>query len=309
VAAFSGQSLIYIFFCDMSKEKIIFIVIAGMILPLSLFGWLSLRSLLQNSAGATGWDWLSVCLIFIFIGGLFGLLVLLARICRWLVLAFGLVGIAFLLVFGAKVSYLAGLAASFGLIFLYNLESFKEKKARVKIVVKEIIRPSLVSFFTAMALMISLVIYFSPAAQGLKDEIKIPRPLFDVFFNAITGIFKNQANDQAVNKASDILKAPGTGGINLSALNMDSVVGKILTPQAKEEIYGDANYQLNSVARKFKKYLPYSVAFGAFFALKAASFLFIILAGLLTRFFFRIFKSVKLITVGKETIEREVIEV
>lgn len=176
----------------MSKEKIVYITIAAIILVLSFFGWLNIKKLLFDTASASGWDWLSVCLIFIFIGGLFGMLILLMRVWRWPIIAFGLIGIAFLVIFGVKFIYLLGLALSFILVTLYTYESFKEKKAHVKIAVIETVKPGLISIFTAVALMIAVAIYFSPTTQSLKAEIKIPRPLFDIIFNSMSGIWEEK---------------------------------------------------------------------------------------------------------------------
>lgn len=292
----------------MSKEKLIFIAIAAIILVLSFFGWLNIKKLLYDTASASGWDWLFVCLIFIFIGGLFGVLVLLIRAWQWPIIAFGLVGIAFLVIFGVRFIYLLGLALSFILVALYTLESFKEKKAHIRIVVSETVKPSLISVFTVVAIMVALAVYFSPIAQGLKDEIKIPRPLFDIIFNSMSGILGG-TNNQVQSQASNILKVPGMGEVDLSGLDMESVIGKVLTPEARETIYEEANRQLNFAAQKFKKYLPYGVAVGLFFALKAISFIFVLLAGLVCQLFFIIAKSVRLVSISKETVEREVIKI
>lgn len=99
------------------------------------------------------------------------------------------------------------------------------------------------------------------------------------------------------------------GEVNLSALDMGAAISKVLTPEARETIYEQANYQLNFATQKFKKYLPYGVAVGLFFALKAISFIFVLLASFLCQLFFVIAKSVRLISISKETVEKEIIEI
>ncbi|MBI4708882.1 MAG: hypothetical protein HY764_01605 [Candidatus Portnoybacteria bacterium] len=284
----------------MPKSKIIFIVLLSLIAVFSFFSWLILENVLFNAGSDYGTFWILPSIIFIITGALFGLLILLSDSLILVISAFAINFIIFSIIFGIKIVFLLALLLGFGFLLLAARQSIKEKRLRIKIDISGIIKPALGAVFIVLAILISLVLYFSPPAQSLRVELKIPRSLFDLVVNSMSDILTGQLQSQLAPLNVGGL-APLDGG--------DISLGKILNKDTRDGMYNLINQQINFFFQPYKRYLPYGFAVAAFFTFLAVRFIFIWLAALAVRGAFSLMKRLKLAGIKKETAEKEIIEI
>lgn len=297
----------------MSKQKIVYLVLLLLIVVFAFLAWQSFERLVWNGADSLLVSWLLPIINFFVSGIIFGLLVLLFDFLGFTALAWLAFSLIFVLIFGAEPAYLVGIAVGLGLITLAAWRAKQEKKDRLKIFPNQILPKSLNLIFTVLAMAIALVLYFSPPAQSLGMEIKIPRPLFDLAINSISGIFSGQPQGQS-QPGGSFLNIPGLPTINFNELNKAIGGDKLsldgtLNKEAKDKIYGLFNQQLNFFLKPYKRFLPYGFAIAVFFALKAVSFIFVWLAIGVIEIIFSLMKLLKIVTIKTETAEKETIEI
>jgi len=263
----------------MPKQKIIYSVFLALTVIFSLVGWFSLKGVFYNGSATTGV--LIVALIFLFLGVVLGLIFLFFNSFGLLIVAPALSIVTSFLFFGTQVVYLIIFILGLGLVALAARQALQEKKVHVKIQPTEIVKPALGAIFTVLALIISAVIYFSPPAQGISVEIKVPRPLFDFVLGSMTSV------------------AP-------SGLFSSS---QILNKETEDKLYQAVNNQINFFLQPYKRYLPYGLVVAVFLSLKAISIIFVWLAIAIIQVAFILMKKMKLVSVRKEMAEKEVIEI
>lgn len=273
-------------------------------------GWSNLKEILLNGSGFGGI--ILTAALFLLVMAIFAIVVLLFNSWKTLAPAAGLILLAYLLVFGYHWAHLAVFAAGLSLILAGVAEVKREKAVHIKVLPAQITKPASGALFTVLALAVSVVIYFSPPAQGLKAEIKIPRPLFDVVLNSMTGFIENQAKD-FLRGQSDLLIS---GMSRVSGQQLSQIEGageldldQILTPKDRDSLYQMISQQINFFIQPYKKFLPYGLAVAVFFSLKTIGFIFVWLAGLMTSLIFAVLKALGAVNIGKEMVEREKIEI
>jgi len=263
----------------MPKQKIIYLVFLALAIIFSLVGWFNLRGVLFNGSAFAGVS--IVALIFLMLGVVLGLVVILFDSLGLLIAAPAASVAGSFLFFGIKPVYLAIFIVGMGLVVLAAGRGLKQKKAHMKISLAETVKPALGAVFTFLALIISAVIYFSPPAQGISVEIKVPRPLFNFVLGSMTSV------------------APS--GLFSS--------GQILNKETEDKFYQAVNNQINFFLQPYKRYLPYGLAVAVFLSLKAVSIIFVWLAIAIIQVVFVLMKKTKLVSVRKEMVEKEIIEI
>lgn len=290
----------------MSKQNKIYIAIFAAVLILSFLGWFGLNKFLYGGTNPSGFYLILIAFSFLVEAALLSLFVLFFK-SIWYSLFGVLISLCiFLGIYGVKIAYLAGLAAGMAVGAHYLYESIKEKNNRIKLSVHDIAKPMQIGVFTALALIISLIIYFSPPVQGLKAEIVVPRPLFDFVLRATEKIFDTQL--------PKTLAVPGIGQINVPNPKgiMESAnisVEKIITPQVADQVYNSLNQQINFFIKPYRQYLPYGLAIAVFLTLRAINFIFVFISGYFSEAIFGLMKKIKLINIKKEMVEKETIEI
>lgn len=298
----------------MSKQKIIYIILLGLIVVFSFASWQNLKELLFNEAKGIDIFLFFASAAFLILGAFFGLMYLLFDGLNWLGIALvANIGI-FLLFFGFKPIYLVAWGLGLAAMIFAGQQASQEKKIHLQIIPWEILRPALHITFIVFALIISLVLYFSPAAQSLKKEVKIPRSLFDLVLNSMTGFLTGKLDGQLNQPVPINLNLPGLPTINLSELNKGLAAQKIsldqiLTQEAKDNLYQLANEKLNLFLHSYKNYLPYGLAIAVFLILRAVSFIFVWLAAAIVQAIFAIMKTTGLVKIKREMVEKETIEI
>jgi hypothetical protein len=262
----------------MHKRNPIYIVLLILAFIFSLVGWFSLEGVLFNGSATTGV--IIVAAFFLMLGAVLGFLFLLYDSFWLLILAPVVSVVAFLIFFGPKPIYLAVAFVGLALVALAAREAMKEKKAHIKVMPKEIVKPALGAIFTLLALLISAVIYFSPPAQQISVDIKVPRALFNFVVTSMTSV------------------APS------SLIPIDQV----LDQATQEKLYLAINNQINFFLQPYKKYLPYGLAVAVFLSLKAVSFIFVWMAMGMIQFAYVLARKLKLIAIRTEMTEREIID-
>jgi len=263
----------------MSKQKITYLVLLALAIVFSLVGWFALKSALFNGSAIVGV--LIVALIFLLLGVALGLTVVLFDSLGLLILAPSASIAASFLFFGIKPAYLVVFVVGMGLFVFAAGRGLKEKKARMKIFPTKIAKPALGAVFTLLALIISAIIYFSPPAQGIAVEIKVPRPLFNFVLGSMTSV------------------APS------GLISFDQILNK----ETKDNLYEAANKQINFFVQPYKHYLPYGLAVAVFLSLKAASIIFVWLAAAIIQGVFVLMKKLNLVNIKKEMVEKEIIQI
>ena len=294
----------------MSKQAILYAVLLALMVILSFFGWQSLRGVLFNSSG--GAEIFFAALMFLLLMAVFGVGVLVFGSRQMPMAAGGVILLAYILAFGLHWAYFAVFIAGFGLVGLGITATLKEKSVRIKILPSQIARPAIKSLFTVLAVAVAVVIYFSSPAQGLKIEIKVPRPLFDVIVNGMSDFINGQVQNLIQDPASTLVPGAGQiGGKDIQQAIGTSEFGldQILKLEDNDSLYRVLNQQINFFTQPYKKYLPYGLTAAVFFSLKTLGFIFVFLAGILTQAIFYLLKSFNVIKIGKEMAERETIEI
>jgi len=156
-------------------------------------------------------------------------------------------------------------------------------------------------FFTMTAALISLVLYFSPTAQDLDVEIKIPRPLFDFMYGSLNIFLDDQTKNTLYTTGIDLIQPDKQAANNKSDLQLNQ--------QAEDKVYEVVNRQMNYFLRSYKRFLPYGFAVTTFFALKAISLAVVWIALGLIQLIFVSLKNAGLFSIKKEMVEKEVVEI
>ncbi|MFH0852148.1 MAG: hypothetical protein V1845_00885 [bacterium] len=295
----------------MSKHNAVYFVFIGIIIIFSLFAWHNLRDLLYDPGEG---NIIATLAVFLLLTGLMGALIVLFNSLGLLVLASAISFGLFIPTFPFKPVYLLALAVAVAIMAAGLQHAIREKNIHLRIQALDIAKPALAMFFTALAVIVSVTLYFSPPAQGLSVEIKIPRPLFDIVLKATIGFFSSEQSGQSNQIAFSPLGISGLPEISPQDINRALGGGslemdKVFTQETKDGLYKTMNEQINFFVRSYKRYLPLGFAIALFLSLKAVSFIFVGLSVLLSHLIFTLMKGLKFVTIRKEMAEKEIIEI
>jgi len=268
----------------MHKNRITQSVVAGLATLISAVSWIGLKNILSG-----GNNWLWPCL---------GFLILLIFLClHWLLtkskavllITLVLIFISFFFIFSFKLEYLAVLFIAYSFFLFGSWRAISEKEVRIKLQVDKIFRRGLPCILTGLALVITAAYYFSPLALQNREQIKIPRFLFDIIIQPITKTFEGQ--------------------IPISQLSEQ--LGLTLTGDEKFEdiLYQVINQEINKYGQAYQQYFPLGLAIGFFLTLKAIGFIFMWLVILLSWLIFKVLVVAGAIKIQEQAVLKEMIEV
>lgn len=268
----------------MHKNRITQSVVAGLATLISAVSWIGLENILSKG---NNWLWPSIGFLILLI--FLSLNWLLTKSKAVLLITLVLILVSFFFVFSFKIEYLAILFIAL-LFFLFgSFRAINEKKVRIKIQVDKILRRGLPSILTGLALVIAVAFYFSPLALQSQDQIRLPRPLFNIIIQPITKIFEEQV---PISQLSEQF------GINLEG-----------NEKFEDILYQVVNQEINKYGQPYQQYFPLGLALGIFFALKTIGFLFGWLVILLSWLIFKVLVSAGAIKIQEQAVLREVIEI
>jgi len=268
----------------MHKNRVTQSVIAGLATLISAVSWISLENILSEG---NNWLWPSISFLILLVFLSLNWLFTKSKVVLLITLIFILV--SFFFVFSFKIEYLSVLFIAL-LFFLFgSFQAVNEKRVRIKIQVDKILRRGLPSILTGLALIIAAAFYFSPLALQGQDQIRLPRPIFNIILQPIVKIFEEQI---PISQLSEQF------GVDLEG---NEEIGDIL--------YQVINQEINKYSQPYKQYLPFGLAIGVFFALKAIGVVLMWLVILLSWLIFKILVSTGAIKIHEQAVLKEVIEV
>ena len=267
----------------MHKNRITQSVVTGLATLLSAVSWMGLENILS---GGNNWLWPSIGFLILLV--FLSLNLLLTKSKAVLLITLVLILVSFFFVFSLRIEYLAVLFIAL-LFFLFgSFQAVNEKKIRIKIQVNKILRLGLPSILTGLALIIAAAFYFSPLALQSQDQIRLPRPLFNIIIQPIIKTFEGQV---PISQLSEQF------GINLEG-----------NEKFEDILYQVINQEINKYSQPYKQYFPLGLAVGIFFALKTIGFIFGWLVILLSWLIFKVLVSVGAIKIHEQAVLKEVIE-
>lgn len=270
----------------MADKRLVQSIIIGLITLFSIIAWFGLNDILSGQG-----DWLWPSMDFLFVLVFLSLSWLLIQSRKILSIAFFFILASFLIVFGFRLEYLAGLIIAFILFMVGSSRAINEKEVRIKIQTSKIFQRGLPAVLTGLALLIAAAYYFSPLALKSQNQIEIPRPLFNIIIEPILKIFMEQ---MPISQFSQQFS---------QQLDMENISDENL----KEFLYQTINQEINKYSQPYKKYFPLGLAIGLFFALKAVGIIFMFLAILVGWLIFKILVSIGAIKIQEKAVLKEVI--
>lgn len=237
----------------MHKNRVTQSVIIGIIALLSTASWSGLKDVLY---GGGSWIWPAYGFLILLVALSLSWILSKSRTILSITFAFALV--SFLLIFGLRLEYLAALVVAIALFAIGSFRAVNEKEVRIKIHSTKISRKGLPFVLTGLALLIVSAYYFSPLAQQGQDQLKIPRPLFNIVIKPVLLTIEQELD------ASEIAEQFGT-----------TVEGTLTeNKQLEEVLYLTVNAEINKYTKDYKEYFPLGLAVGMFFAIKAIGMFF-----------------------------------
>jgi hypothetical protein len=268
----------------MYKNRVTQSVVAGLTTLISAASWLGLKNVLT---GGHNWLWPSIG--FLILLTFLSLNWLLTKSKAILLVTLTLVSISFFFAFSFKMTYLAVLFIAL-LFFLFgSWRAVNEKEVRIKLEVDKILRRGLPAVLTGLILITATAYYFSPLALENQNQIKIPRFLFDLIVQPVVETLEAQ--------------------VPLSQLSAELGVGSTDNQQFEEALYQLVNERFNQFSQPYQEYLPFGLAIGLFFALKAISLPFKWLVILLSWLIFKLLVSLGAIKIQEKGVLQQVIEI
>lgn len=253
----------------MRNNRITQSIIIGLTTLLAAFSWAGLKNILS---GDTNWLWPSIGFLILLIFLSLSLLLLKSKLISLITLAIVLV--SFLFSFGFKLEYLAALFLALLFFIFGSFRIINEKEVRIKFKIVRILRYGLPHILTGLAIIIAAAYYFSPLALQGENEIKIPRPVFDIVIQPVV----------------DSLELPNS-------------------KEFTDMFYTTINYEINKRSAAYKEYLPIGFAIGIFFAIKVISILFMWLVIFISWVIFKLLISLNAIKMQEKSVLKEVIEI
>jgi len=225
---------------SMHKNRVTQSVIIGIVALLSAASWSGLKDVLYSGGS---WIWPAYGFLILLVALSLSWILSKSRTILSITFAFALV--SFLLIFGLKLEYLAALVVAVALFAIGSFRAVNEKEVRIKLHAHKVVRRGMPFVLTGLALLIASAYYFSPLAQQGQNQLKIPRPLFNI---AIKPVFLTVGQE---------LDTPGAEN-----------------EQLEEVLYLAVNAEINKYTQSYKEYFPLGLAIGMFLAIKAIGMFF-----------------------------------
>ncbi len=276
-------------------------VLVGLITLFLAMSWTGLKNLLWHQGG---WVWPTI--------GLF--LVLFFLSLNWilsnskvliLVTLFFLL-ISFFLVFGFTKEYIVVLLVSLLLFFYASYKAVYEKKARIKIEITKILRRSLPTALTGLALIIAAVYFFSPLAIKDEGQIEVPRYLFDAIIEPILTTIEGQLIEESEGQVGMIYQIAQEMGISIKK-NLSLKENLQQNKELREALYMTINEEVNKYTKTYKDYFPIGLAVGVFFAVRTLAIPVMWLVILLGWGTFKILVGLGAIKIEEKAVLKEII--
>jgi len=252
----------------MDKNRMVQSVIVGLAAVIAAASWAGLKGFLFEGGN---WIFPSVGFLVLLVFLSLNCLLTKSKINLFITLTFVLV--SFLFAFGINLSYLAVLIVALLLFSFGFARAINEKENRIKIQIGKILRKGLPSVLTGLALIIAAVYYFSPLAAQWQGKIEIPRPLFDAISQPM---------------------------IDSASLGSSEEIGDM--------IYDSVNQSVNKYSQNYEEYIPFGLAVGVFFTVKALGIVLIWLVILLSAAIFKILVSFGAVKIHEKAVLQEVME-
>lgn len=267
----------------MQKNRITQSIIVGLATLMAAASWSGLKIVLLGS-GHWIWPSLGFLVLLIFLS----LNWLLAKSKEVLLTTIVFILISFFFSFGFKLEYLAALLIALFFFVFGSFRAISEKEMRIKIQPRRILRRSLPSILTGLSLVIATAYYFSPLALENQNQIKIPRPLFNIIVQPMSETIKEQ----------------------LPNSNNDEQFVFLKDSQAfQDDLYQAVNQEINKFGQAYQQYFPLGLAISIFLALRTVAILFMWLAILSTWLIFRALVSLKAVKIQEKAVLKQVIEI
>ena len=180
-----------------------------------------------------------------------------------------------------------------GAIIFFILAAYRshfEKTLRIKFISGIILRKGLAPMITGLALLVTLLFYFTPFTQSLGGNISVPRPLFD----AIAGPAADLALNISLPSGADLKSVPEFEKQKAGAL---------------DKVYLSMNEELSTAGKSFKKWIPLGVSVSLFFAFKVIGTFLSWAMMLFTWLIFRALLWSGVVKINKVAAEREILEI
>jgi len=237
----------------MQKNRITQSIIIGIVALLSAASWSGLKGVLYSGSN---WTWPAYGFLILLVSLSLSWILSKSRTILSITFAFALV--SFLLIFGLRLEYLIVLFAAVALFALGSFRAVNEKEVRIKLHSTKISRKGLPFVLTGLALLIASAYYFSPLAQQGQDQIRIPRPLFNIAIKPVLLTVEQELNALEIAEQFDI--------------ELEGTLSK--NEQLEEVLYLAVNTEINKYTKDYKEYFPLGLALGMFFAIKAIGMFF-----------------------------------
>ena len=273
---------------------------------LSVFSWWCLKNIFYRENLSLNF-WILAFVVFIFWGIALSLAMLLIKDKKILYGSFIVMAGAFGMFFNNEpFYYLIGLVILFCAFIIGAAKIKREEEIQVKLNFYRIWKRGLPIFVTALALLIAMVYYFSPALDKLdKKEIIIPRNTFDMIIAPFESLIKARLPQESPDlnvKAVDFLKPQ-----EISDLKDKYNIVITKDESIRDLLYQFTEYQINSVDAPYEKFIPIGLAITLFLALKFIGLFYVLAVILFTWLFLRLLIVLKFASFNKETKEVETV--
>lgn len=273
---------------------------------LSVFFWWCLKVIFYRENLSFKF-WILAFTVFVLWGIALSLAMLLIRDKRILYGSFVVMAGAFGMFFNNEpFYYLIGLILLFCAFVIGAAKIKREEEVQVRLNFWRIWKRGLPIFVTALAILIAMVYYFSPALDKLnKREIIIPRNTFDMIIAPFESLIKARLPEEAPDlnvKAIEFLKPQEIKDLNDKygiIVSQDETIRDLL--------YQLTEYQINSADAPYEKFIPIGLAIALFLALKLVGVFYVPIVILFTWLFLRLLILLKFASFGKETKEVETV--
>jgi len=272
----------------MHKNRVTQSIIIGIVALLSAASWSGLKGVLY---GYGSWTWPAYGFLVLLVALSLSWVLSKSRTILSITFAFALV--SFLLIFGLRLEYLAALVVAVALFAIGSFRAVNEKEVRIKLHAHKVVRKGMPFVLTGLALLIASAYYFSPLAQQGQDQIKIPRPLFNIVIKPVLLTVEQELD------ASEIAEQFGI-----------TVEGTLTeNKQLEEVLYLAVNAEINKYTRDYKEYFPLGLAVGMFLTIKAIGLFFGWLTILLSWLIFRLLVISGAVKIQEKAVLKEEIQI
>lgn len=268
----------------MIKQNIIRFSLAILIFAVAVFSWWQLENAFA-SVEDIPFKVIQNFINFAILAILWSLFYLLEK-RRMILLAVPLliIGSFFIIISPEPIGLIMGLA-SFLCFFHAISRCLEEKTTRLKFSAFQILHRTLPLTMTGLALLATIVFYWSPYIQNFGEQIIVPRSLFDNLLRPVVGLLGED-------------------------LKIGSQETEMMLPQsAQDELYNFVNEKLNLLGKGYKQFIPAGLAVSFFFTFKIIGWLLSLVAIFISWLIFKIIEFTGLVKIIKVAAERETVEI